>query len=254
MKERDMKEALLSKCDALGTKKVRIIGTESLRDAGRIYDDMKRILPEAKSVISFLVPFPKGCLHLMKDAARGLPFYTRLAGIGGRTLDHISVHISLYLEEQGFVAVPVFICTPLEMPKSLDLWGYLSQIDVAARSGLGWIGKNGLLISPKYGPRVGLGTVLTDAVLEEDPQRNVGGCPDDCSICVDKCPAGALNGTGRINRLNCAASQAIAPLSLMMAKEFSMKEHRDMIVNLGAVDEHTWYRCNACVVHCPIGL
>jgi hypothetical protein len=39
-----------------------------------------------------------------------------------------------------------------------------------------------------------------------------------------------------------------------MTKEFSMKDHRDMIVNVGAVDEHTWYRCNACVINCPIGL
>ncbi|RJP64497.1 MAG: epoxyqueuosine reductase [Candidatus Abyssobacteria bacterium SURF_17] len=249
-----LKKELLQKCESLGAKKVGIIRAESLKDSEAVYAAMMKILPEAKSVISFLVPFPKGCLHLLKDPTRGLPFYTRLAGIGGRTLDGISINICLFLEEHGFVAAPVFICTPLEMPKSLDLWGYLSQIDVAAKSGLGWIGKNGLLTSPVYGPRVGLGTVLTNAVIEEDRQSDVGKCPDDCFICVEKCPAGALDGTGKVNRLNCTATQAIAPISLMMTKEFSMKEHRDMIVNVGAVDEHTWYRCNNCVVHCPIGL
>jgi epoxyqueuosine reductase QueG len=254
MNERVLKQELLKKAGALGTKNVRILNAESLRDSEALYGNMMKILPEAKSIISFLAPFPKGCLHLLKDPQRGMPFYVRLAGLGGRKLDEMSINISLYLEEQGFLAAPVFICTPLEMPKSFDLWGYLSQIDIAARSGLGWIGKNALLISPEHGPRVGLGTVLTDAVLEEDERKNVGECPDACRICIEKCPAQALDGTGKVNRLNCTMNQALAPLSIMMTKDFSMKEHHDMIVNLGAVDEHTWYRCNACVVECPIGL
>jgi epoxyqueuosine reductase QueG len=248
-----IKQELLKECEALGAKEVRILRAESLKDSESLYSGMMKIFPQARSVISFLAPFPKGCLHLLKDPARGLPFYIRLAGLGGRKLDEMSINMCLYLEEQGFVAAPVFICTPLEMPKSLDLWGYLSQIDLAARSGLGWIGKNGLLISPKYGPRLGLGTVMTDAVLEEDQWKDPGKCPDGCSICVEQCPAQALDGTGRVNRLNCTMRQAIAPLSILMAKEFPMKEHRDMIINLGAVDEHTWYRCNACVVQCPVG-
>ncbi|RJP23299.1 MAG: epoxyqueuosine reductase [Candidatus Abyssobacteria bacterium SURF_5] len=253
MNKPNLKQQLLKKCEALGATEVKVLQTESFNDSEALHANMLKILPEAKSVVSFLVPFPKGCLHLLKDPQRAMPFYVRLAGIGGRRLDAMSIDISLYLEEQGFVAAPVFICTPLEMPKSFDLWGYLSQIDLAARSGLGWIGKNGLLVSPKYGPRVGLGTVVTDAVLEEDRPLNER-CPDDCSICVDKCPAGALDGTGKVNRINCTMTQALAPLSIMLMKEYSMKEHRDMIVNMGAVDEHTWYRCNACVVHCPIGL
>jgi epoxyqueuosine reductase QueG len=170
-----------------------------------------------------------------------------------KVTDGISLNISLYLETQGFVAVPIFACTPLEIRGKLDLWGYVSQIDIAANSGLGWKGKNGLLISPEDGPRVGVGTVLTDAPLQGDARLNQR-CPDECLICVDGCPSKALDGTGRVNRLNCTVTQAIAPLSLMMTKEFSIKEHRDMIVNVGGVDEHTWYKCNACVVNCPMGL
>lgn len=236
-----------------GVKEVGVLRAESLKDSGALYDNLMKILPTAKSLISFSKPFPKGCLNLLRDPERAMPFYVRLAGLGGRVLDQTSINISLYLEEQGFLATPVFICTPLEMPHSFDLWGYLSQIDVAARSGLGWIGKNGLLISPKHGPRVGLGTVVTDAELDEDRPLDRK-CPDGCAICVEKCPAHALDGTGKVNRLNCTAAQAIAPLSMMLMKEFPIREHRDMIVNLGAVDEHTWYKCNACVVNCPIGL
>lgn len=67
------------------------------------------------------------------------------------------------------------------------------------------------------------------------------------------CPSKALDGTGKVNRLTCTVIHAIAPLSLMMTKHFSAKENMDMILNVGAVDEHTWYRCNACVVNCLVG-
>jgi epoxyqueuosine reductase QueG len=253
MNSQELKQQLHRRAEVLGVRELKMIRAESLKDSPGLYDNLMKILPQAKSLISFLLPFPKGCLHLLRDPQRTMPFYVRLAGLGARRLDEISIDLSMRLEEQGFLATPVFICTPLEMPKSYDLWGYLSQIDVAARSGLGWIGKNGLLVSPKFGPRVGLGTVVTDAVFEEDRPLNEK-CPDDCSVCVEKCPADALDGTGKVNRINCTMKQAIAPLTVMMMKEFSLKEHLDMIINLGAVDEHTWYRCNACVVQCPVGV
>jgi len=45
----------------------------------------------------------------------------------------------------------------------------------------------------------------------------------------------------------------LAPLSLMMGKDFPVKENLSMVLNVGAVDEHVWYTCNACVIICPIG-
>ena len=62
----------------------------------------------------------------------------------------------------------------------------------AQMAGLGWIGKNCSLISPQNGPRLRLGTVLTDAPLEPDsPIENRCG---DCTQCRDICPAGAILG------------------------------------------------------------
>ncbi len=80
------------------------------------------------------------------------------------------------------------------------------------------------------------------------------GCPEDCFLCVEKCPAEAIDGSGKVDREKCTKVQALAPLSLMMAKEFPVKENLSMIVNVGSVDEHVWYTCNACVVSCPIGV
>ena len=63
----------------------------------------------------------------------------------------------------------------------------------ARQAGLGWIGKNCLLITPDNGPRVRWTTVLTDAPL------NVTGTPmkdqcGSCTACVDICPVQAFTG------------------------------------------------------------
>ena len=250
----NLKHKLSSYCATQGITEMKVAAVEALRDAPPLFDGVRGLLPEAGSAISFVRPFPKGALHLMRnDPARGLPFYSRMGALGARAIDTAEIDISMLLESKGWLAIPVFICVPMESRGRLDLWGSTSQIDLAARAGLGWIGKNGLLTTPGHGPRVGIGTVLTDAPLAPDtplPQ----GCPDDCAECVDHCPAKAIDGSGRVNRPTCTVTQAITPLSLMMAKEFSMKDHAAMVINVGGVDEHVWYRCNQCVVRCPIGV
>lgn len=63
----------------------------------------------------------------------------------------------------------------------------------ATASGLGWIGRNGLLISPEYGPRLSLATVLTDAPFEVGRPIEFSLC-GDCTLCAQFCPSGAITG------------------------------------------------------------
>ena len=248
-----LKKDLVAYCESIGIRMVRSSSIASLRDSKALHDGALSLLPGARSVVSFTRTMPKGALRLCKDESRGLAFYSRLAGLGARDLDDKALKVSVFLEDRGFEAVPVFSCVPMAVPGKLDLRGYVSQIDLAARSGLGWIGKNGLLISPEHGTRVGIGTVVTDAELKQDAPLQQG-CPEDCFLCVEKCPVSAIDGSGKVDRLRCTPVQAMAPISLMLAKDFSPREHVSMLVNMGAVDEHIWYKCNACVVSCPIGM
>jgi hypothetical protein len=63
----------------------------------------------------------------------------------------------------------------------------------------------------------------------------------------------AIDGSGKVDRPKCTQTQATAPLSIMMAKDFPIEQNRSMVINVGGVDEHVWYTCNACVVNCPVG-
>jgi epoxyqueuosine reductase len=63
----------------------------------------------------------------------------------------------------------------------------------ATSAGIGWIGRNGLLINPEYGPRLSLATVLTNAPLTPDSPVSKSRC-GDCRLCVEYCPSAALTG------------------------------------------------------------
>lgn len=63
----------------------------------------------------------------------------------------------------------------------------------ATSAGIGWIGRNGLFISPEYGPRLSLATVLTDAPLKTGKPVEFSMC-GECRLCVEFCPSQAITG------------------------------------------------------------
>ncbi len=73
------------------------------------------------------------------------------------------------------------------------LYKLFSHKTAATCSGLGWIGKNGLLINREYGSKLTWATVLTDAPFKADRPISESECAD-CELCVRHCPSGALKG------------------------------------------------------------
>jgi epoxyqueuosine reductase len=74
------------------------------------------------------------------------------------------------------------------------LYSLFNHKMAATSCGIGWVGKNGLLISPDFGPRLSLVTVLTDAPLEPDAPMEYSLC-GDCVLCVQYCPSKAITGS-----------------------------------------------------------
>ena len=113
--------------------------------------------------------------------------------------------------------------------------GELVDVAVAQRAGLGFIGRNGLLITEEFGSYVYLGEILTNIEFESDEQVPFG-C-GDCMRCVDACPTDALLGDGRMNANRCLSYQT-------QTKGYMPKEYRR---NMG----HVIYGCDICQIVCP---
>jgi epoxyqueuosine reductase len=79
----------------------------------------------------------------------------------------------------------------------------------AARSGVGFYGKNTLLITRRYGSWVVLGALVTDVDLAATPPLDTD-C-GECRLCIDACPTGALDVAGTLDATRCLSYWTQAP-------------------------------------------
>ncbi len=77
----------------------------------------------------------------------------------------------------------------------------LAERTLAARAGLGFIGKNRMLINPKLGPQIFLGEIITTLKLPTD-EPITNNC-SNCDKCISACPTGALMPDGQFNANKC---------------------------------------------------
>ena len=87
-----------------------------------------------------------------------------------------------------------FVDPALRVDKE-KLLGPISQKAIASLSGMGWIGKNGLLITEEYGARQRMGAVLTNMPVTRQAKLIDNQC-GDCTACVDRCAMKVLKGPG----------------------------------------------------------
>ena len=102
------------------------------------------------------------------------------------TLDGLTRKIAMYLTTNGHFA------------EIIDRFSKDVDIDIkrlATSASLGAIGKNSLVITPEFGPRVRFAIVLTDALIEPDERRDFAFC-DGCGACIEACPGGAITEAG----------------------------------------------------------
>jgi epoxyqueuosine reductase len=82
----------------------------------------------------------------------------------------------------------------------------------AARSGVGFFGKNTMLITQRHGSWVVLGTLISDQELESTPPLDLD-C-GACRLCIDACPTGALDEPGTLDATRCLSYWTQAPASI----------------------------------------
>ncbi|MBQ0010704.1 MAG: epoxyqueuosine reductase [Ruminococcus sp.] len=111
-------------------------------------------------------------------------------------LDLLALDAVDFIESAGYRALPIAASQSTSEDKEAYR-GLFSHKIGAVLSGLGFVGKNGLLITPEYGSKIRLCTVLTDMPLAPLRERIENGC-GDCTACRDACPAGAIRGEAYI--------------------------------------------------------
>jgi epoxyqueuosine reductase len=84
--------------------------------------------------------------------------------------------------------------------------------EAAARAGVGFYGKNTLLITRRFGSWVVLGTLVSDLALEPTPSLELD-C-GSCTLCIEACPTGALDEPGTLDATKCLSywTQSARPI------------------------------------------
>jgi epoxyqueuosine reductase len=112
----------------------------------------------------------------------------------------------------------------------------LAERALAFRAGLGFIGKNHMLINPALGAQVLLGEIITDIKLK--PDKPMSADCSDCNKCVEACPTGALRPDGWFD-----ANKCISYLTI----EFKGQIPAGLAGKMGK----RLFGCDECVRACP---
>lgn len=146
----------------------------------------KEILDKYPYAISIARKLSKAVLESLIDHPTPLYFhhYRQINNF----LDNLALKISFLIEELGYSALPIPASQIVDWQNQK---AHLSHKKIAYYAGLGWIGRNNLLINEKYGSQIRLVTILTDIPLTPDKENPNLDC-GNCYACVNICPAEAI--------------------------------------------------------------
>jgi epoxyqueuosine reductase QueG len=178
----------------LGLDLIGICNVDSLPDLERVDHtrNVAAILPGAKSLIV-------GAIRMVDSAIEASISNVRIAQYSTmclyQELNRVVYGLLKFLDDRGCRAAPVPSYLPIDMFQNYGLIADVSLRHAAVEAGLGTMGKNRLLITDSFGPRVRLMAILTDTSLIPDVRMEDEYC-DDCGICIEQCPAGAISEEG----------------------------------------------------------
>jgi len=186
MSDKNLKDKLRAIANDKGGK---LFGVCRVDELGKnMHPEIKIASETLNTAISIGIPLSSTVMNSIKNRPNML--YKSHYQQVNRILNDISYVMTSEIETNGGEALPI----PASQIMDWDhMTAHLSHREIAYKAGLGWRGRNNLLVAEKYGSKIRLVTVLTDIELEIDQpsDRDCGGCYN----CFQVCPADAIGDT-----------------------------------------------------------
>lgn len=179
------------KIDALGFASANEFEGYLLKHSKR--RDPRNSLPNAKTIIVAGIYIGGNVLPSWHKPYMGRTSRLFLSGFFNNIVKQLEP-ISALLQEKGYTTL---ICDDSDSVTSI-----LPLKLAAIRAGLGWQGKNSLLVTRQYGTFIALGGIITDADLEHNTEQEPNRCKG-CTKCQQACPMGALEQPHVLEREKC---------------------------------------------------
>ena len=193
--------------------------------------DPQLILPGCKTIVVLAANYPNP-LNFAEPAADGLT-----GKIAAYAWPEIDYHLVIPpLLEKLARSMQIILGKKFAYKCYTDT-GPILERDLAQRAGLGWIGKNTCLISPKLGSFLFLAEILIDYSIEPDAPFTADRC-GNCTRCIDSCPTHCILPDHTID-----ASRCISFLTIENKGPIPSTLRRSM--------ENWVFGCDICQMVCP---
>lgn len=216
-----VKEDIRSIAFQLGASAIGICHTEGLIE--RFDNEIREIARKLPIAISVGIALQKAILNTIINRPNDIyKAHYRLTNI---QLDNIIYRMAGHISSLGYQS--------LQIPASFLMrahpeYGHLNHREIAHKAGLGWRGKNNLLVSSQFGSRLRLATLLTDLPLPPD-ETILDNC-GHCRACRSKCPVGAIGES---------------------PEQFDLEKCREQVTRFSRENNYGQMICGLCLRSCP---
>lgn len=155
--------------------------------------DPKKLFPELSSILTVLSPYPVQPVCGQEVAGQQVKYSRYLNGPDYHEVMKSKLTEAMKEAQQSITDFKFKVC--------VDTSAVLEKT-WASLTGLGWIGKNTLLIHPQWGSYTFIGVVFTNQALHRAPRLHKDFC-GQCTRCLKACPTGAILETHEVDASKC---------------------------------------------------